>query len=61
MSHSMGIFIEKYVLALTQYRPSGTFRLGMPHIIGMAKFLKFLKENFEKFAKKSFVNFLNNM
>ncbi len=32
MSHWMGIFTEKHVQVLTQYRPSGTFRLGMPHI-----------------------------
>ncbi len=34
MSHSAGIFTEKHVLVLTPYRPSGTFRLGMPHMFG---------------------------
>ncbi len=32
MSHSTGIFTERHILVLTQYRPSGTFRLGIPHI-----------------------------
>ncbi len=28
--HTPGIFTEKHVQVLTQYRPSGTFRLGIP-------------------------------
>ncbi len=31
-SYMSTIFTEKHVLALTQYRPSGTFRLEMPQI-----------------------------
>ncbi len=30
MSYSTGIFTGNHILVLTQYRPRGTFRLGMP-------------------------------
>ncbi len=32
MSHLRGIFTKKHILVLTQYRPSGTFQLGMPYM-----------------------------
>ncbi len=51
MSHLTGIFTKKYILVLTQYQPSGTFQLGMPHIPSFCFFFFSINKSRKKSQK----------